>query len=246
MLVIPAIDLQQGKCVRLQQGNFNRVSVYKDSPIKLAQHYAKQGAQRLHLVDLDGAKSGDIQQLALIRMLKIPGLTLQVGGGIRTLASAQACFNAGVNKLVIGSIAHSNPHLVSQIIKEIGAENIVLALDVNIEDGVPRPAIHGWQTSTNNNLWEVVSYYQLLGIKDVLCTDIARDGMMNGPNFTLYAQAVERFPEVHWQASGGIRNIADLKVLASLKLKAAILGRMLYETDFDLANYLSGLTHYVS
>lgn len=139
---------------------------------------------------------------------------------------------------MIGSSAITNPDLTSQIIREALAENIILALDVNIKDGIPRPAIHGWQTATTSNLWQIVSYYQLLGIREILCTDIARDGMMNGPNFNLYEQAVERFPRIAWQASGGIRNETDLRKLSANGLSAAILGRMLYETDFDLATYV--------
>ncbi|WED44542.1 1-(5-phosphoribosyl)-5-[(5-phosphoribosylamino)methylideneamino]imidazole-4-carboxamide isomerase [Legionella cardiaca] len=244
MLIIPAIDLKQGQCVRLRQGQFDKVSIYKNSPAILARYYADKGAQRLHVVDLDGAQTGEIQQLSLIKTLKASGLTLQLGGGIRSLASARAALEAGASKLVIGSIAVTNPDLTSQIISEIQAKNIVLALDVHIENNIPKPAIHGWQTTTKNNLWEAVSYYQLLGIREILCTDIACDGMMSGPNFNLYTQAVERFPQIAWQASGGIRHEKDLQKLASLGLSAAILGRMLYETDFDLAAYL-GRENYV-
>lgn len=238
MLIIPAIDLQQGQCVRLRQGQFDQVSLYNDTPLSLAQRYAIAGATRLHLVDLDGAKTGQVQQLALINSIVATKMTLQLGGGIRSLSSAKSCLEAGVNKLVLGSIALTNPDLTSQIIREVQAHNIVLALDVNITNGIPRPAIHGWQTATQNNLWDVVSYYQLLGVQDILCTDIACDGMMSGPNFNLYEQAITRFPSLDWQASGGIRHEADLNELEALGVSAAIVGRMLYETDFNLATYL--------
>lgn len=239
MLVIPAIDLQQGQCVRLRQGQFEQVSIYEDTPLRLAQRYALQGAKHLHIVDLDGAKTGEIQQLPLIQTLQNCGLTIQVGGGIRSLASAQACIAAGISKIVIGSIAVTNPTLTAQIIEQIQAKNIVLALDVNIKQGVAKTAIHGWQTATNSNLWDLVSYYQQLGITEILCTDIACDGMMNGPNFNLYEQAIERFPEINWQASGGIHNHNDIEKLSSLGLAAAVLGRILYEGNFDLSSYLT-------
>lgn len=239
MLIIPAIDLQQGRCVRLRQGQFEQVSIYDYSPISLAQHYAVQGATHLHIVDLDGAKTGNIQQLALIQSMQTSALTVQVGGGIRCLESATACINAGINKLVLGSIAIVDPELTAKIIKQLGANKIVLALDVNIEKGIPKPAIHGWQTTTNDNLWDVVRHYQPLGIKNVLCTDIACDGMMNGPNFMLYSEAISRFPTINWQASGGIRHMDDLALLSSLGVAAAILGRMLYESDFELSAYLA-------
>lgn len=242
MLIIPAIDLHQGQCVRLRKGQFDQVSVYDYSPITLAQGYALQGAQRLHIVDLDGAKSGKIAQLPLIQAMHVPGLCLQVGGGIRSLETAKACLEAGIDKLVLGSIAVTNPELTAKIITLAKAENIVLALDIRIENGIPKPAIHGWQTNTENNLWELVNHYQQLSISQILCTDIASDGMMNGPNFQLYQEALTRFPTIQWQASGGIRDVADLEQLSTLGLAAAILGRMLYETDFDVSSYLARQT----
>lgn len=239
MLIIPAIDLQNGQCVRLRKGQFDQVSVYDYSPITLAQDYALQGAKRLHIVDLEGARAGEIQQLPLIQAILESGLCLQVGGGIRSLESAKRCLAAGIEKLVIGSIAITNPELTEQIIQLAKAENIVLALDVHIDNGIPKPAINGWQTTTENSLWDMVNYYQQRGTTTILCTDIASDGMMNGPNFLLYQEAINRFPQINWQASGGIRDVEDLEKLASLGLAAAILGRMLYESDFDISSYLT-------
>lgn len=239
MLIIPAIDLQQGQCVRLRKGQFDQLSIYEYSPITLAQGYALQGATHLHIVDLDGAKTGEIKQLPLIQAMQAPGISIQVGGGIRNLESAKACIKAGFAKLVIGSIAVNNPELTLEIIKLAGAANIVLALDINLDNDVPKPAINGWQTATDSNLWELVTYYQQFGVRDVLCTDINCDGMLNGPNFKLYAEALNRFPLINWQASGGIRNSSDLEQLEKLGVSAAILGRMLYETDFDISSYLT-------
>ncbi|MFC7780746.1 1-(5-phosphoribosyl)-5-[(5-phosphoribosylamino)methylideneamino]imidazole-4-carboxamide isomerase [Legionella taurinensis] len=238
MLLIPAIDIQQGHCVRLQQGDFSKTTIYPKLPQALAQHYCQQGARRLHIVDLDGAQSGAIQQLSVIKALQTVGARLQVGGGIRRLAAAQACLELGVSELVIGSIAVSDPAKASQIIHYCGAENIVLAVDVRLVDGIPRPAIHGWQTDTALSLWEVIEQYRQQGVKQVLCTDIAKDGMMSGPNFALYEEAIQRFPDIAWQASGGIRHHQDLNRLKAIGLSAAILGRLLYETDFDLRTAL--------
>jgi len=133
----------------------------------------------------------------------------------------------------------TNPELTEQIICLAKAEHIVLALDVRFENDTPKPATHGWQRATDRSLWELVDYYQQQGITEILCTDIASDGMMNGPNFRLYQEAISRFPQLSWQASGGIRGVNDLEKLASLGLAAAILGRMLYESDFDLSSYLA-------
>ena len=243
MLIIPAIDLQQGQCVRLRKGQFDEASIYDFSPIELAQGYSLAGAKRLHLVDLDGAKSGKIQQLALIQTLREQSPSIQLGGGIRSLESAKECRQAGIDKLVIGSIAVTNPELTEQMIRLVQAERIILALDVHLENGLPKTAIHGWQTTTSTSLWELVNYYQQRGIKQILCTDIACDGMMTGPNFSLYEDAIARFPKMSWQASGGIRDANDLDKLSALGLGAAILGRMLYESDFDLSAYLARQDH---
>ena len=235
MLIIPAIDIQQGQCVRLQQGQFDRVSIYESSPLALAETYTKQGAVRLHIVDLDGAKSGAMQQLALIKDMCTGNILIQAGGGIRSISSATACLAAGISTLVIGSIAISDPELTLQIVALTKAENIVLAFDVNMEHGIPKLAIHGWQTTTTNTLWDVVAFYQKVGISNVLCTDIACDGMMNGPNFALYKEAVRRFPGMAWQASGGIRHLQDIKKLSETGIAAVILGRTLYEGNFNLS-----------
>lgn len=235
MLIIPAIDLHDGQCVRLKQGQFDRATIYPSHPAQLAKYYAALGATRLHVVDLDGAKSGTLQQLDLILSMRSVTAPIQVGGGIRSIATAQACLAGGISTLVIGSIAISDPTLTLQLIAKVKANNIVLALDVHIEDGIPSPAIHGWQTPTERNAWEVVQFYQDAGVTAVLCTDIAQDGMMKGPNFKLYEEAIRRFPTIAWQASGGIRDIHDMRALSTLGVSAVILGRILYEPDFNLS-----------
>lgn len=235
MLIIPAIDLQNGQCVRLKQGQFDRTTVYQSLPDELARHYAALGATRLHVVDLDGAKWGSMQQLGVIQSMQSETMRVQVGGGIRSMAAALACLEVGISTLVIGSIAISDPSLTLQLIADVKANNIVLALDVHMEGGVPCPAIHGWQTATKRNAWDVVQFYQDAGVRTVLCTDIAQDGMMNGPNFSLYEEAIGRFPTICWQASGGIRDINDIRTLSTLGVSAVILGRILYEADFNLS-----------
>jgi phosphoribosylformimino-5-aminoimidazole carboxamide ribotide isomerase len=238
MLIIPAIDLQEGACVRLKQGQFDQLTQFDVLPVERASYFATTGAKRLHVVDLDGARQGSMQQLPLICSMQNTGISVQAGGGIRTLKQAQQCIESGINRLVIGSIAISNPVLTAQIIQEIGPEHIILAIDVRIKDAIPIPAINGWQTTSQSTLWEVVSYYQQLGINQILCTDIACDGMMSGPNFNLYQQATDRFPNIFWQASGGIRNEEDIAALDAIGISAAILGLTLYQSTFDLAECL--------
>lgn len=237
MILIPAIDIQGGHCVRLKQGQFEQVTTFDTPPVERAAYFAKIGAKRLHVVDLDGAQIGSMQQLPLICSMQDTGINVQAGGGIRSLEQANLCFSAGITNLVLGSIAISNSALATQIIKEISPENIVLALDIRLINGIPMPATHGWQTTSNRNLWDVVSDYQQQGIRQILCTDIACDGMMQGPNFNLYQEAVTRFPAIDWQASGGIRNQEDLEILDKSGVAAAILGLSLYQGTLDLAEY---------
>ena len=194
------------------------------------------------MVDLDGAKLGEMQQLQLIQSMQSTTMPIQIGGGIRSIATAKACLASGISTLVIGSVAISNPMLTLKLIEEIQAKNMVLALDVNIEHGIPKPAIHGWQTPTERHAWDIVKFYQEAGITTVLCTDIAQDGMMNGPNFKLYEEAIRRFPTIDWQASGGIRNMKDIKTLSTLGVSAVILGRTLYEPGFNLSMCLQEFT----
>ncbi len=239
MIVIPAIDIQAGRCVRLRQGQFDHVTQFDTPPVERAAYFAELGAKRLHVVDLDGAQTGAMQQLPLICAMQNTGIIVQAGGGIRSLEQALLCSSAGISNLVLGSIAITNPELTARIIKEISPQHIILALDIRMKNRVPMPAIHGWQTTTNNNLWDVTSYYLQLGVKQVLCTDIACDGMMQGPNFELYKEAIERFPQIEWQASGGIRNTEDINRLDALGVTAAILGLTLYQGTFDLKAMLS-------
>ena len=235
MLIIPAIDLRAGQCVRLRQGQFDCATIYETNPLVLAERYSDLGATYLHVLDLDGAELGAVQQLDLIGEMMSDTMMIQSGGGIRSLETAKKCLAAGVNRLVIGSMAITDLKLTLALIAEINASNVVLALDVNIENGIPKPAIHGWKTTTEYRLWDVVACYQDVGIQHVLCTDIAEDGMMNGPNFQLYKEAVRRFPSLFWQASGGVRDVRDIRKLSKLGVSAVILGRTLYEGNFDLS-----------
>ncbi len=235
MIIIPSIDLYQGQVVRLKQGKFDKVEVFSSKPHEVADSYSQMGVKQLHVVDLDGAKTGRLQQLDMIHSLSTSSMQLQLGGGIRSLDSAFMAIDAGISKIVIGSLAITDPDKMRFLMTKINPEQIVLALDVHIdESGIPSPAIHGWQKAIKKNAWDILEQYRDAGIQTILCTDIAQDGMMQGPNFALYSEAIKRFPTLSWQASGGIRNRADLKKLSELGLTAAILGRALYEKSFDL------------
>ncbi|MFK8029135.1 MAG: 1-(5-phosphoribosyl)-5-[(5-phosphoribosylamino)methylideneamino]imidazole-4-carboxamide isomerase [Gammaproteobacteria bacterium] len=230
MIVIPAIDLYEGRCVRLFQGDFEQVTYYDTEPDTLAKRYTIAGAPWLHVVNLDGAKEGGSPDYAQLRTLcGIHGLNVQCGGGLRSQESIQRALQIGVQRAVIGSLVVSDPAALKNCLGDYGAEHITLALDVRITDNVPRLAIHGWQEQSTVTLWDTLDEYSRLGLTDVLCTDISRDGAMQGPNFELYAECVERFPNIDFQASGGVRGIEDLNALNDTGVAAAIVGRALYE-----------------
>jgi phosphoribosylformimino-5-aminoimidazole carboxamide ribotide isomerase len=183
-----------------------------------------------------------MQQLDLISQLKALGGEIQVGGGIRSLDTAQACSAAKLDFLVLGSIAIDDRQLTREMIDIIGPERIILALDITIQNQQPLIATHGWQQQSDQSLWTLVEHYAELGVWNYLCTDIAQDGMMAGPNFELYSQAVKRYPTLDWQASGGIRNPDDVCRLASSGMSAVILGRCLYESQYSLQDFIAAAT----
>ena len=233
MQLIPAIDIQDGRCVRLRQGRFDTTRIYNDDVIAQAQSYFVQGADWLHIVDLDAAQGDGIDNLPLVRKLAsdVPA-SLQMGGGLRETAQLEALFDAGVQRLVVGSRAVTHAEAVREWLQRFGGERVVAAFDVRLDDGEPIVRTHGWQRSGGITLWQALEAYADSGLRHVLCTDVARDGMAEGPNLDLYRQCVRRFPTLAWQASGGIRSRADLKDVADIGMAAAISGRALLERAF--------------
>jgi phosphoribosylformimino-5-aminoimidazole carboxamide ribotide isomerase len=220
VFLIPSIDLRGGQCVRLLRGDFAAETRYDVDPVQYLQRFQHLGARWLHIVDLDGAREGTLGNLATLeRLAAQPGIRLQVG-----------------------SAAVETPTTVMSWIKEFGAERCCLALDVRVDpQGVPRVQIRGWTQSTALSLWEALDAFVEVGVKDVLCTDIAQDGALEGPNLALYREALERFPQVAWQASGGVRDVRDLQALADTGVAAAISGKALLDgriNDTDLAVWL--------
>ncbi|MEM7081937.1 MAG: 1-(5-phosphoribosyl)-5-[(5-phosphoribosylamino)methylideneamino] imidazole-4-carboxamide isomerase, partial [Pseudomonadota bacterium] len=196
----------------------------------LAKRYAVAGSSWLHVVNLDGAREGGTIDYALLRSLcQIHGLHVQCGGGLRSAQSIQRALQIGVERAVVGSLVVSDPGALKTCLSDYGAEHITLALDVRIVDGEPRLAINGWQEQSTVTLWATLDEYANLGLSDVLCTDISRDGAMQGPNVELYAECVERYPQIDFQASGGVRGIDDLHALSDAGVAGAIVGRALYQ-----------------
>jgi phosphoribosylformimino-5-aminoimidazole carboxamide ribotide isomerase len=231
MLLIPSIDLRDGRCVRLLRGDFDAETRYDLEPHELLQRYRQLGASWLHVVDLDGARDGALANRAVIgRLASQRAVRLQVGGGIRTLADVAGLLEGGVARVVVGSAAVEQPEEVRGWLRHYGAGRVCLAFDVRLDDGgVPRLRTRGWRESTAVALWDAVAGFQDAGLRHVLCTDIERDGAMQGPNLALYAEAVRRHPLIAWQASGGVAGAADLHALAASGVAAAISGKALLE-----------------
>lgn len=235
-MIIPAIDLIDGKVVRLYQGDYNQKTEYKLDPIEVLTTYAKGGAKWLHIVDLTGAKDTDKRQIELIKAMVDTGLMrFQAGGGIRRKRDVEQLLEAGVERVVIGSLAVKQPELVKSWIDTYGPNAIVLALDINIDaDGNKCIATHGWQENSGVKLEDLLADYKSVGVKHVLCTDISKDGTLAGSNVDLYAEVVKQFPHIHWQASGGIGQLDDIKALKPTKVSGVILGRSLLEGKFTI------------
>jgi phosphoribosylformimino-5-aminoimidazole carboxamide ribotide isomerase len=231
MMIIPAIDLRDGKCVRLYKGDFARVTTYSDDPASLARKYADSGFDCLHVVDLDGAQHGSQKNQDCVQFItRSSTMTVQLGGGIRDTATLDYWFAAGITRCVIGSVAVTNRELVKDWIRDFTSDRIVLALDVRIDQGgIPRLSTHGWTQTSLVGLWDALDAYIDCGLKHVLCTDISRDGALNGPNLDLYREFSQRYPQIELQASGGVRDIDDLKNIASTGTGAAISGRALLD-----------------
>ncbi|HVJ30466.1 MAG TPA: 1-(5-phosphoribosyl)-5-[(5-phosphoribosylamino)methylideneamino]imidazole-4-carboxamide isomerase [Gammaproteobacteria bacterium] len=230
MELLPAIDLRDGRCVRLLKGDFEQETRYSVDPVELAQHYRELGARSLHVVDLDGAKQGVPVNLPVIRRMRAAaGIAIQLGGGIRARTSLEDALEVAA-RAVIGSLAVSEPELVASWLTEFGPDRLTLALDVRLAaDGTPMIATHGWTRASKLSLGAAIERFAAVGLKHVLCTDIDRDGALSGPNVELYRDCVRRWPGIEFQASGGVRDVSDLTALAAAGVTATVSGKALVE-----------------
>jgi phosphoribosylformimino-5-aminoimidazole carboxamide ribotide isomerase len=235
MIVYPAMDLLGGRCVRLAQGRFEAVTRYLTDPAEALAGFAASGASWAHVVDLDGARDRSPRQHELIAELaRNAALKLQVAGGFREREHLEIMFEAGVGRVVIGSLAVQQPAAVREFIADYGGDRITLALDVNMVDGLPMVATAGWAETSGLSLWEVAGLYP--DARHLLVTDIGRDGMMSGPNLDLLTEAVARLPHLAVQASGGVASLNDLRTLPTA---GVIIGRALWEQRFELAEAIA-------
>lgn len=236
-MIIPAIDLIDSKVVRLYQGDYGQQTTFDLSPLAQLQSYQDQGANWLHIVDLTGAKEPAKRQTALIAKLTA-GLSanIQVGGGIRTEEQVAELLSLGVKRVVIGSLAVKEPELVKGWFNKFGSEAICLALDVNInQSGEKIVAISGWQSGGGKSLESIVEDFSQVGLKHALVTDISRDGTLTGANTALYRELSSRYPDIAWQASGGIATLEDVAAVRDSGAAGIIIGKALLINQFNVA-----------
>lgn len=237
--VIPAIDLRGGRVVRLKQGDYAQQTTYADDPRALARRYADAGARWLHLVDLDGARSGSLDNLAVIAAIAGDGMQLQAGGGVREEADLQRLFDAGVQRVVVGSVAIRDPERVAGWLQKHGAERLTLALDTRRSEGRWSLPSAGWTETEARTLDELAPWYAARGARHLLCTDIERDGMLAGFNLDLYRHLADAVPQLSVQASGGVRSLDDIRAAREAGARGVILGRALLEGRFSVAEALA-------
>jgi len=235
-MIIPAIDLLGGKTVRLFKGDYSTVRYYNEAPLELIQNYAEKGAELIHIVDLEGARDPSRRQLELIKaMVASTRVQIQTGGGIRSDQDITRLMDAGVSRVVLGSRAINDPDTVGAWIGQFGSDHLVLALDVILDDqGKKWLPTNGWRRESGKQLENMLDYYLDCGVQHVLCTDISRDGTLSGPNHALYRDLIEQYPTIRWQASGGIGNLNDIRIVSRTGVSGVIIGKALLDKKFEL------------
>lgn len=241
MILYPAIDILEGQVVRLIKGDFNQQTVFFKDPLEALEIFESQGAEYLHLVDLSGAKNPLYRQTDLIqKMTSHSNLKIQVGGGVRSVNDIKELLDLGVERVVVGSIAITDPEEMNKAFKLFGPDKITLALDVMLNDqDVPIIKTHGWTKDSGKSFKDIADQYSAVNLKRVLCTDISVDGLLTGPNVNLYSKLQKEFPHLEIQASGGVEKLEDLKDLININAHSVIIGRALLAKHFTLSEALA-------
>lgn len=228
--IIPAIDLIEGQCVRLEQGDYSKKTVY-GTPVDIAKQFEDLGIKQLHLVDLDGAKERKPCNLKVLEEIaSATRLQIDFGGGIREQEDVLSVFSAGAKQINIGSLAVKNPQRFAKWISIYGAENFILGADLKNK----RLATEGWQKTSEKNVDQFFAFYLNLGIRDVVCTDISKDGMLSGPSLALYSELLQKFPHMNLIASGGVSKDEDLNALMQIGIQSVIVGKAIYEKKISI------------
>lgn len=231
MKIIPAIDIIDGKCVRLSQGDYAKKKIYNEDPVEVAKSFESAGLEYLHLVDLDGAKAGKIINWKVLEAISNEtNLQIDFGGGIKSNDDIELAFKSGAKKVTCGTIAVKNPAKVAEWIEQYGSDRLILGADVKQK----MVAVSGWTEETTLHIENLIHKYMSEGLNHVICTDIATDGMLSGPNVELYKDLLHTFPGIHLIASGGVSSTQDLQELKKAGLYGAILGKAIYEGKITL------------
>jgi phosphoribosylformimino-5-aminoimidazole carboxamide ribotide isomerase len=229
--IIPAIDIIDGKCVRLSKGDYNEKTIYNEHPLEVAKAFEAAGLQRLHLVDLDGAKAGTVKNWKVLEAIaNNTNLQIDFSGGLTTIENVQSCFNTGAAFASIGSIAVKNETEFTNWISIFGASTFIVGADVNNE----KIAIKGWTEQTDISVFNLIEKYLAKGIQHFFCTDISKDGLLQGPSIDLYKKIIYQFSTINLIASGGVSNLQDLELLQLIGCTAAIVGKAIYEEKITL------------
>lgn len=229
--LIPAIDIIDGKCVRLSQGDYNNKVIYNQNPLEVAKEFEDNGLKRLHLVDLDGAASNHIVNYRILEQIATKtSLVIDFGGGIKSDQDLNIAFECGAQMVTGGSVAANSPDLFTSWLNQYGPDKIILGADVK-DDKI---AVNGWKEETNKEIFEYLDYYILKGITKVICTDIACDGMLEGTSLGLYRKILSQHPSLYLIASGGVSGIVDIEALQDLGVPSVIFGKALYEGRISL------------
>jgi phosphoribosylformimino-5-aminoimidazole carboxamide ribotide isomerase len=231
MEIIPAIDIIEGKCVRLTQGDYEQKKVYNENPLEVAKQFEDAGLRRLHLVDLDGAREGTVKNWKVLESIAgKTGLIIDFGGGIKTEKDVQIVFDSGAAMTTVGSIAVKNETEFIGWLKQFGAEKFLLGADVKEE----KIAVHGWQETTDIWIYDFIEKNIGHGILQLFCTDVSKDGKMEGPSIKLYKNIIQKFPELNFIASGGVSSMKDLEELKIIGCSGVIVGKAIYENKIKL------------
>ena len=231
MEIIPAIDIIEGKCVRLTEGDYSQKTIYNEHPLEVAKQFEGAGLRRLHLVDLDGAKAGAVKNWKVLETIASKtGMIIDFGGGIKKEEDVKVVFNSGARFATVGSIAVKNEEEFVKWLLTFGAEKFLLGADVKGE----KIAVGGWLETTDIWIYDFIEKYRSHGISQLFCTDVSKDGKLEGPSIPLYTSIVEKFPELFFIASGGVSSMKDLDELNAIGCKGAIVGKAIYENKIQL------------
>ena len=231
MQIIPAIDIIDGKCVRLTEGDYSQKKIYNEHPLEVAKQFEDAGLQRLHLVDLDGAKAGKIINWKVLETIAAKTkLIIDFGGGIKTTKDVEIVFESGAALATVGSIAVKNETEFVKGLVQFGAHKFLLGADVKDE----KIAVGGWLETTDINIYNFIESYVQKGVQQIFCTDISKDGKLQGPSIELYKNVIKTFPEIFFIASGGVSSVKDLEELKLIGCKAAIVGKAIYENKISI------------